>query len=62
MLTLTRRESESIILTIDGMEPIRIQVITTDKRRHQARIGIQAPESVAIWREELLDTLPPEPD
>lgn len=54
MLTLARREGESIILTIEGMEPIRIMLSTVDKRRQQARIAIEAPDEVEIWREELL--------
>lgn len=53
MLTLSRREGETLILTIEGMEPIRIMLSTVDKRRRQARIAIQAPEEVEIWREEL---------
>ena len=52
MLTLARREGETIILTIDGMEPIRIQLSAIDKRRRQARIAIDAPDEVEIWREE----------
>ncbi|MEJ2331140.1 MAG: carbon storage regulator [Gammaproteobacteria bacterium] len=28
---------------------------TVDKRRPQARIAIEAPEEVGIWREELLN-------
>ena len=55
MLTLARREGETIILTIDGMEPIRIQLSTIDKRRRQARIAIEAPDEVEIWREELVE-------
>jgi carbon storage regulator CsrA len=55
MLTLARREGESIILTIDGMAPIRIMLSTVDKHRRQARIGIEAPDEVEIWREELLE-------
>lgn len=55
MLTLARREGESIILTIEGMVPIRIMLSTVDKPRPQARIAIEAPEEVGIWREELLN-------
>jgi carbon storage regulator CsrA len=55
MLTLSRREGETLILTIDGMEPIRIMLSTIDKKRQQARIAIEAPESVGIWHEEVLD-------
>ena len=53
ILTLARREGETIILTIDGMEPIKIQLSTIDKRRRQVRIAIEAPEEVEIWREEV---------
>ena len=54
MLTLSRREGESLILTIEGMEPIRIMLFTIDKKRQQARIAIDAPDEVEVWREELL--------
>jgi len=54
MLTLSRREGESLILTIEGMEPIRIMLSTIDKKRYQARIAIDAPDEVEVWREELL--------
>jgi sRNA-binding carbon storage regulator CsrA len=37
------------------MVPIRIMLSTVDKRRPQARIAIEAPEEVGIWREELLN-------
>ena len=48
MLTLARREGETIILTIDSMEPIRIQLSTIDKRRRQARMGIESPNEGEI--------------
>ena len=54
MLTLARREGESIYLIIDGMEPIRILLSQVNEHR-QARIAIEAPDSVGIWREELLE-------
>jgi sRNA-binding carbon storage regulator CsrA len=37
------------------MEPIRIMLSTVDRRRPQARIAIEAPDEVEIWREELLE-------
>ena len=37
-----------------GMEPIRIMLSTIDKKRQQARIAIDAPDEVEVWREELL--------
>jgi len=36
------------------MEPIRIMLSTIDKKRQQARIAIDAPDEVEVWREELL--------
>jgi sRNA-binding carbon storage regulator CsrA len=56
MLTLALREGETIILTIEGMEPIRIQLWTIDKKRQQVRIAIEAPGKLGVWREELLRT------
>jgi len=50
MLTLARREGESLIFTIEGMEPIRIMLYIIDKKRQQARIAIDAPDEVEVWR------------
>lgn len=52
MLTLTRKEGESIILTTATGERIRVMLslLTEDYR---ARISIEAPQSVTIVREEL---------
>ncbi|MGD8236352.1 MAG: carbon storage regulator [Chromatiales bacterium] len=47
--------AKTLILIIDGMGPIRIMLSTVDKRRAQARIAIEAPEEVEIWRQELFD-------
>lgn len=52
MLTLTRREGESLFLHIDGFEPIQIK-LSVIKDRHQARISIGAPQEVRIMREEV---------
>jgi len=46
---LTRKLNETIIINGD----IRITVVGL--RGHQVRLGIEAPESVAIFREELYD-------
>ena len=51
MLVLTRRRGEQII--IDGK--IRIKVLDAG-RSTSVRIGIEAPESMQIVREELLST------
>lgn len=52
MLVLTRREGESIVLeTSDG--PIRVKLVAY-KSNTETSVGIEAPESVRIMREELL--------
>ena len=52
MLTLTRREGESIFLFVDG-KTIEVDLSMIDG--HQAKISIDAPQEVDILREELLD-------
>ena len=47
MLVLSRRAGESLIIGDD----VRIKIL--DIHGHQARLGIEAPGSVAIVREEL---------
>ena len=52
MLVLSRREGEAIILeTSDG--PIRVTL--TEYNGQQTRVGVEAPKSVKILREELLN-------
>ena len=52
MLVLSRREGEAIILeTSDG----RITVRLTEYNGQQTRVGIEAPRSVDVVREELLE-------
>ena len=47
MLVLTRKIGESIIIDND----IKVQIL--DVRKKQIRIGIEAPESILIFREEI---------
>lgn len=47
MLILTRNQNESIIINDD----IKITVISD--RHGQVKLGIEAPEDVEIWREEI---------
>ena len=47
MLILTRNQNESIIINDD----IKITVISD--RHGQVKLGIEAPEDVVIWREEI---------
>jgi carbon storage regulator len=54
MLVLTRNRGEGIV--IDGV--IRIQVMQSKGSR--VRIGIEAPDSMQILREELLPAGPPQ--
>ena len=53
MLVLSRKVNEQIL--IDGN--IRITVVLI--RGNQVRIGIEAPDDVAIFRKELCDVAPP---
>jgi carbon storage regulator len=49
MLVLSRKLNETIV--IDG----NIRVTVVGVRGNQVRLGIEAPESVAIFRKELFD-------
>lgn len=50
MLTLNRKEGESIILTINDK---RVQIYLSEAKNGQAKISIDAPEEILILREEL---------
>ncbi len=47
MLILTRKQNESVIIGDD------IKVTVFSDRRGQVKLGIEAPEDVEIWREEI---------
>ena len=51
MLILTRKQSESVI--IDG----DIKVTVPSDRHGQVKLGVEAPEDVEIWREEICTKL-----
>jgi carbon storage regulator len=52
MLVLSRREGEAIILeTSDGTITVRL----TEYNGSQTRVGVDAPASVRVLREELLE-------
>jgi carbon storage regulator len=51
MLILARKQNESVI--IDG--DIKITVLSD--RHGQVKLGIEAPDDVEIWREEIYDKL-----
>jgi carbon storage regulator CsrA len=53
MLGLSRRAGERIILTLGSGQTITLTYL--GMRNGQGRIGIEAPDSVRILREELLD-------
>jgi len=52
MLTLSRKEGESIVLTLEDGQTITVRLDETNGS--QARISIGAPDSVKILREELV--------
>ena len=52
MLILTRRPGETLIIELPSGE--RIEVTVLDIKGKQVRIGTQAPDEIAIVREELV--------
>ena len=51
MLILTRKQNESVIINDD------IKVTALSDRHGQVKLGIDAPEDVKIWREEIYEKL-----
>jgi carbon storage regulator len=51
MLILTRKQNESIVIDDD----IRITVLSD--RHGQVKLGIEAPEDVEIWRQEIYEKI-----
>ncbi len=56
MLTLTRKVGETIRIGDD------IEIVVKEIRRNQVRIGIVAPREVAIYREEVYESMKAEED
>ncbi|MFC1772643.1 carbon storage regulator [Pseudomonadota bacterium] len=54
MLILTRRPGESIIIELPTGEQIKVVVL--EAKGNQIRIGTDAPETITIMREELLES------
>jgi carbon storage regulator CsrA len=54
MLILSRNPGESLILET-SYGPIQVTLTYIDEDRWQGKIGIDAPDSVKVLREELLD-------
>ena len=54
MLVLTRRPGESIIIELPTGEQIDVTVLSV--KGNQVRIGTDAPDDMAIVREELLES------
>jgi carbon storage regulator len=51
MLILTRKQNESVI--IDG----DIKVTVLSDKHGQVKLGIEAPDDVEIWREEIYENI-----
>jgi carbon storage regulator len=56
MLILTRKQNESIIIDDD------IKVTVLSDRHGQVKLGIEAPDDVEIWRDEIYVRLKEEED
>lgn len=52
MLVLTRKPGQALVADINGVE-VKITVLTCNQ--YKAKIGIQAPTTVRVLREELID-------
>ena len=55
MLILTRRPGESLIIELPTGEQIQVKVL--EVKGNQVRIGTDAPDDIAIVREELMEGL-----
>lgn len=53
MLILSRKPGETLVIAND----VRVTVLSV--RGNLVRIGIEAPNDVAVWREEIYDRLTP---
>lgn len=53
MLVLQRNPGESVLIYIDGLEPIEVKLI--DSRKGFSNLGFTAPRHVRILRRELVD-------
>lgn len=60
MLVIARRTGQAVILKQDGKPDIRIHLISHD--RGVLRLGVDAPQSVTILREEVQDRRGPRHD
>ncbi|QYZ64922.1 MAG: hypothetical protein OI74_04095 [Gammaproteobacteria bacterium (ex Lamellibrachia satsuma)] len=59
MLTLERKEGESLILITSAGQMIR--VVLTRASTYKAKISIEAPDDVQIIREELIEVVVEQP-
>lgn len=54
MLILTRKHKQSIVIhTSDG--PITVHILSIDADGYAAKVGIEAPREVPVYRKELYD-------
>lgn len=57
MLILTRRSGESIVMRSRGPYDGEIKVIVLGMRGNQVRIGVDAPQDIEVWRDEILERI-----
>jgi sRNA-binding carbon storage regulator CsrA len=53
-LVITRRPGEAFLMICSEIGPIKITVTSRDPRSNYIKLNIEAPQNVAIYREELL--------
>ena len=60
MLTLTRKPGESIYLVgVQGYSLLEMKAVVREVRGRQVRIGVEAPDSIALYREEVYERIKP---
>ncbi len=55
MLVISRKVGESVIITLESGDKIKIKV--TDIERKKAKIGIDAPKEIGVFRSEIQEAI-----
>lgn len=60
MLIIDRRLGDRIVISLPGGREVVVEVLFM--RRDKVKLGVQAPRSVPVWRQELLPVQPEKKD